>query len=330
MSQLTFTDCEYSSRPRSTKREKFLLQMEKIIPWNVWVDKIKPYYPEGKRGRKPVNIETMLRMYLMQIWFNLSDEGIEDAIYDIYPMHKFMKVNFIDNKVPDATTLLHFRHLVEEHEIGKAIFNDIAEQLDKKGLIMHGGSIVDAIIVNAPSSTKNRTGQRDPEMHQTKKGNQWYHGMKVHVGVDAGSGYVHSVTATSANVHDICEAANLVRDDDTVVYGDSGYSGLPNRDDIRNDAHLSQIEYRTNLRPGSTRPSKKHPFMDWDRRIENRKSSVRSKLEHVFQLVKQFFGYSKVVYRGIQKNLNRFFILFESANLTMCIRAGRTREFVEV
>lgn len=329
MSQLTFTDCEYSSRPRSTKREQFLLQMDKIIPWNVWVDKIKPYYPQGKRGRKPVSIETMLRMYLMQVWFNLSDEGIEDAIYDIYSMRKFMKINFIDNKVPDATTLLHFRHLVEKHEIGKAIFNDIAERLDEKGLIMHGGSIVDATIVNAPSSTKNSTGQRDPEMHQTKKGNQWYHGMKVHVGVDAGSGYVHSVTATSANVHDICEAANLVRDDDTVVYGDSGYSGLSNRDEIRKDAHLSQIEYRTNRRPGSTRPSKKHPFMDWDRRIENRKSSVRSKVEHVFQLVKQFFDYSKVVYRGIQKNLNRFFILFGSANLTMCIRAGRTREFVQ-
>ena len=327
MQQLSFVDVEYSMRRRPTKREIFLDKMDNIIPWADWVEMIKPYYPDGKRGRKPIEIEIMLRMYLMQTWFNLSDEGIEDAVYDSYAMRKFLGINFIDHQAPDATTLLHFRHLLEEHEIGKAFFNYIVERLDKAGLIMHGGTIVDATLISAPSSTKNSTGTRDPEMHQTKKGNQWYHGMKVHSGVDAGSGYVHSLTATAANVHDIHEAHKLIREDDTVVYGDSGYSGLGRRDEIAGDSHLSRIDYRTNRRPKSTRPPAGRPMMDWEQRIERRKSSSRSKVEHPFLIVKRFFGYNKVVYRGISKNLNRFFVLFGSANLTMCWRAGRTWDF---
>lgn len=327
MHQLSFVDAEYSMRRRPTKREIFLDKMEDIIPWADWVEMIRPFYPDGKRGRKPIEIETMLRMYLMQTWFNLSDEGIEDAVYDSYAMRKFLGITFIDKQVPDATTLLHFRHLLEEHEIGKAIFSYIVERLDKAGLIMHGGTIVDATLISAPSSTKNSTGTRDPEMHQTKKGNQWYHGMKVHSGVDAGSGYVHSLTATAANVHDIHEAHKLIREDDTVVYGDSGYSGLGKRDEIARDERLSRIEYRTNRRPGNTRPPAGRPMMDWERRIERRKSSSRCKVEHPFLIVKRLFGYSKVAYRGISKNLNRFFILFGSANLTMCWRAGRTWDF---
>lgn len=327
MPQLSFTDAEYGARGRKTKREQFLNQMEQIIPWSAWVERIAPYYPEGKRGRKPIGIEIMLRMYLMQIWFNLSDEGIEDAIYDIYPMRKFLGINFVEDKVPDATTLLHFRHMLEKHEIGKELFKDIVSRLDKAGLMMHGGSIVDATIVNAPSSTKNRTGKRDPEMHQTRKGNQWYHGMKAHIGVDAGSGYVHSVTATAANVHDIREAHNLVREDDMVVYGDSGYMGIGKRVEIREDEHLARVEYRTARRPKCTTPPKSQPFIDWEKRIENRKSSIRCKVEHPFLIVKKLFGYGKVVYRGIQKNLNRLFLLFGSANLLMCSRAGRTEDF---
>ena len=327
MPQLSFTDAEYGARGRKTKREQFLEQMDQIIPWSAWVARITPYYPEGKRGRRPIGIEIMLRMYLMQIWFNLSDEGIEDAIYDIYPMRKFLGINFVEDKVPDATTLLHFRHMLEKHEIGKELFKDIVSRLDKAGLMMHGGSIVDATIVNAPSSTKNRTGKRDPEMHQTRKGNQWYHGMKAHIGVDAGSGYVHSVTATAANVHDIREAHNLVREDDTVVYGDSGYMGIGKRVEIRENEHLARVEYRTARRPKSTTPPKSQPFIDWEKRIENRKSSIRCKVEHPFLIVKKLFGYGKVVYRGIQKNLNRLFLLFGSANLLMCSRAGRTEDF---
>lgn len=211
-----------------------------MIPWDYWVSIIKPYYPSGKRGRPPKSIETMLRMYLMQNWFNLSDEGIEDAIYDSYAMRSFMHLDFLTEQVPDATTLLHFRHLIEENKIGKRIFDDVKSRLEKAGLIMHGGSIVDATIIASPSSTKNKEGKRDPEMHQTKKGNQWYHGMKVHSGVDAGSGYVHTITGTPANVHDIDETVKLVREDDHVVYGDSGYSGIGKRDEIKNDDHYQK------------------------------------------------------------------------------------------
>ena len=327
--QLSFTDIEYAGRKRTTKREEFLKKMDEIIPWKKWIEIIQPHYPEGKRGRPVRGIETMLRMYLMQIWFNLSDEGIEDAIYDSYAMRSFLGINFMNEQVPDATTLLKFRHLLEENKIGEAIFNDIKDRLEKAGLIMHGGTIVDATIISAPSSTKNRTGERDPEMHQTKKGNQWYHGMKVHAGVDAGSGYVHTITGTAANVHDSQETVNLIREDDTVVYADSGYLGVPKQEAVLEDEHLSSIEYRINKRPSSLKTTDIYTGINWEKEIEHRKSSVRCKIEHAFLIVKRDFGYRKTVYRGIAKNMNRFHVLFGCANLLMCIRSGRTETFKE-
>ena len=327
MKQYTLTDIEYSRRKKKTRREEFLDTMNRMIPWDHWIDLIKPYYPSGKRGRPTRGIETMLRMYLMQNWFNLSDAGLEDAIYDSYAMRSFMNIDFYKEQVPDATTLLKFRHLLEEHHIGEQIFADVNSRLEECGLIMHGGSIVDATIVSAPSSTKNKEGKRDPEMHQTKKGNQWYHGMKIHAGVDAGSGYVHTITATSANVHDIDEAAKLIRDDDEVIYGDSGYSGMEKRPEIESDEHLSQIEYRINVRPSSIKISKNYNGRNWDKEIENRKSSTRCKVEHPFLIVKRQFGYARVVYRGLAKNFHRFNVLFASANIIMCARAGRMEEF---
>ena len=327
MKQQTFSDIEYSNRRKKTKREGFLDAMDELIPWDYWIKLIRPYYPSGKRGRPPKNIEAMLRMYLMQNWFNLSDAGIEDAIYDSYAMRSFMHLDFLTEQVPDATTLLHFRHLIENNRIGEKIFADVKARLEKAGLMMHGGTIVDATIISAPSSTKNKEGKRDPEMHQTKKGNQWYHGMKVHSGVDAGSGYVHTITGTAANVHDIDETAKPIREDDEVVYGDSGYSGAEKREEIRNDSHLSKIEFRTNKRPTSIKVSNCYKGINWEKQIENRKSSTRCKVEHPFLIVKKQFGYAKVTYRGIAKNMNRFHILFASANLIMCIRAGRSRDF---
>lgn len=325
--QLTMTDIEYAGRKRPTKRELFLKQMDEIIPWDAWVSYIQPYYPKGKRGRPVKGIEKMLRMYLMQAWFNLSDEGMEDAIYDSYAMRSFLGIDFITEQVPDATTLLKFRHLLEENGIGKKIFDDIKTRLDEGGLIMHGGTIVDATIITAPSSTKNRTGERDPEMHQTKKGNQWYHGMKVHAGVDAGTGYVHTIEGTAANVHDSTEAVNLIRPDDDVVYGDSGYLGVPAQDAVKNDEHLSHIDYQINKRPSSLKISPEYDGINWDKVIEHRKSSVRCKVEHIFLIVKRDFAYRKVAYRGIAKNMNRFHVLFGCANLLMCIRAGMTDAF---
>ena len=226
MKQQTFSDFEYAHRRKTTKREEFLDSMETIIPWKDWVEMIRPYYPQGKRGRKPIEIETMLRMYLMQNWFNLSDVAMEDAIYDSYAMRKFMRLDFISQQVPDATTLLHFRHLMESHLLGEKIFHDVTRRLESAGLMMHGGTIVDATIIAAPSSTKNQTGERDPEMHQTKKGNQWYFGMKAHIGVDDDSGLVHTVIGTAGNVSDISQAQALLHGDEQAAFGDAGYQGV--------------------------------------------------------------------------------------------------------
>lgn len=327
MQQQTFTDIEYSRRKKKTRREEFLDTMDQMIPWKDWIALIEPYYPSGKRGRPTRGIETMLRMYLMQNWFNLSDAAMEDTIYDSYAMRSFMHLDFYKEQVPDATTLLKFRHLLEEHHIGEQIFADVSSRLEKAGLIMHGGTIVNATIINAPSSTKNKEGKSDPEMHQTKKGNQWYHGMKIHSGVDAGSGYVHTITATSANVHDIDEATKLIREDDEVMYGDSGYSGMAKRPEVKSDEHLSKMEFRTNVRPSSIKVPDTYQGIQWERDIENRKSSTRCKVEHPFLIVKRQFGYARVAYRGLAKNFHRFNVLFASANMIMCARAGRLREF---
>ena len=198
--QPSFTDIEYGMRRRSTRRETFLTMLDEVIPWTEWIGAIEPHYYSGERGRKPRTIETMLRMYLLQVWFSLSDEGVEEAIYDSHAMRRFMRLDFSVEQVPDATTLLHFRHLLEKHELGKVLFEAQNRLFEENGWVMRGGSLIDATLIAAPSSTKNRDKARDPEMHQTRKGNQWYFGMKAHIGVDAGTGYVHTVTVTAANV----------------------------------------------------------------------------------------------------------------------------------
>jgi IS5 family transposase len=297
--------------------------MDKVIPWDEWISIIKPYYPDGKRGRPTRGIETMLRMYFLQIWFSLSDEMTEESIYDSHAMKKFMGVNFGNEQAPDATTLLKFRHLLERNGLCEKLFQDLNERLEANGCVMRGGSIVDATIIKAPSSTKNASGKRDPEMHQTKKGNEWHFGMKAHIGVDAGTGYVHTVTVTAANVHDITETSKLLREDDEVVYGDAGYLGIEKREEIRTDARKSRIDYRINRRRGALRRNPMSISNQWERKIESMKSSVRSKVEHVFRIIKIQFGFCKVVYRGLSKNMNRLFGLFASANAYMLAKSGR-------
>ncbi|MDR1311945.1 MAG: IS5 family transposase [Burkholderiaceae bacterium] len=323
MNQSSFSDIEYSLRKRVTKREAFLKAMDEFIPWDEWVAYIEPYYPGGQRGRPPLGIEKMLRMYLLQCWFNLSDEGIEDAIYDSYALRSFMKINFVDEQVPDATTLLKFRHLLEEHDIGKVFFHAIVATLERCGYMMRGGTIVDATLIRAPSSTKNAGKQRDPEMCQTKKGNEYYFGMKCHIGVDAGSGYVHSLETTPANTHDITVASRLIREDDEVVYGDSGYTGIEKREEIRSSPHLSAKAYRINRRPKSVQRMPQG-CIEWEKEIERRKSSVRSKVEHPFLIIKRYFGFARTVYRGLAKNTHRLYTLFACSNVLMCARACRS------
>ena len=314
--QQSFTDVEYGNRRRVSRRELFLEAMDATIPWSRWVGLIEPHYYSGTKGRKPKPVETMLRMYLLQVWFSLSDEGAEDAIYDSYAMRKFMGLDFAVEQVPDATTLLHFRHLIEKHGLGAKLLAAQNEVFDEQGWIMRGGSIVDATIIAAPSSTKNAAGARDPQMHQTKKGNQWYFGMKAHIGVDAGTGYVHSVTATAANVHDLDEISGLIRADDEVVYGDAGYQGVEKRPEVTDDGHLSHVQWRVAARKGKLRT-----MTAPDRAVESRKASVRAKVEHPFLIVKRDFGFTKTRYRGIAKNRNHLHMLFASANWLMRARA---------
>jgi IS5 family transposase len=321
--QKTFTDFEYASRKKITKREEFLNMMDRIIPWEEWISLIKPYYPDNRRGRPTRGIETMLRMYLLQVWFSLSDAMVEDSIYDSYAMRSFMGVSFGEEQAPDATTLLKFRRLIEKRGLGEVLFNDLAKRLETRGCLMRGGTIVDATIIRAPSSTKNKSHKRDPEMHQTKKGNEWYFGMKAHVGVDACSGYTHTIAGTAANTHDIAEASRLIREDDNVVYRDAGYIGIEKREEIKRDEAKSKIEYRINRRPGKMRKDPDNIGNKWELFIERQKSSVRGKVEHVFRIVKIIFGYRKVVYRGINKNLNRLYMLFASVNAYMYGKSGR-------
>lgn len=314
--QPSFTDLEYSNRRRVSRRERFLEQMDAVVPWDRWVGVIEPFYYSGTKGRRPIPLETMLRMYLLQAWFSLSDEGVEDAVYDSYAMARFMRLDFAVEQVPDATTLLHFRHLLEKHQLGEALFAEQNRIFDEEGWIMRGGTIVDATIIAAPSSTKNATGSRDPEMHQTRKGSQWYFGMKGHIGADAGSGYVHSVTATAANVHDLDEVGKLMRTDDRVGYTDAGYQGVASRPEITGDEHLKTVTWRVAARKGRLAT-----MAPPDRAEQSRLASVRAKVEHPFLIIKRDFGYTKTRYRGIAKNLNHLNVLFASANWLMRARA---------
>jgi len=325
--QPTFSDIEYSKRKRVSRREIFLKKMDTLIPWKEMAEVIQPYYYAGKRGRPPCGIEPMLRMYLLQIWYNLSDEMTEEAIYDSYAMKEFSKIDFIEEDVPDATTLLLFRHLLEENKLQEKLFETINALLEKEGMIWRGGSIVDATIIEAPSSTKNSSKSRDPDMKQTKKGNEWHFGMKAHIGADAGTGMVHSVSCTAANVHDIQQAHKLVRKEDAFVNGDAGYIGIEKREEIKNDDELSKIQWRINVRKGKEHKRQEALYREamkhlqyiaqpkWEERIEYMKSKVRSKVEHNFYIIKHLFGYRKTRYRGLAKNGAWISMLFALANI---------------
>lgn len=321
--QMSFTDYEYSLRKRTTKRDEFLKCMDEITPWDELVAIIEPYYYKNTRGRKAIPIETMLRMFMLQRWYTLADEALEDTIYDSYAMRKFMHLDFTEDSVPDATTLCKFRKIIVENGIDRMIFDAIKNFMEEHGHIMHGGTIVDATIIDAPKSTKNQKKERDPEMHQTKKGNQWYFGGKLHVGVDAGTGLVHSLEATAANVNDSIPAHKLLREDDEVVYGDAAYCAVEKHEEVKNDPNLSKIEFRTNKQ----KPYRKNAWKEgqgtyWLRYMEYQKSRVRSKVEYVFHIVKDVFGFRKTRYRGIRKLEAVGNILMASANLYM-IRKGQ-------
>ena len=301
---------------KKTRKREFLEQMNKVVPWDVLVGVVEPHWPKSKTGRPPFAIETMLRIHYLQQWFGLSDPAMEEALHDMPVYREFAKLDGVLDRLPDESTILRFRHLLEKHDLATDMLRIVNDLLAYKGLLLKSGTAVDATLISAPSSTKNAEGKRDPEMHQTKKGNQWYFGMKAHIGADAGTGYVHSVTATAANVHDLDEAANLVRDDDEVAYADAGYQGAQKRPEITGDEHRSKIQWRVAARKGTLKTMHAH-----DRDVESRQAGVRAKVEHPFLIVKRDFGFTKTRYRGIGKNLNHLHVLFASANWLMRARA---------
>ena len=314
--QISFSELAYASKKKVTRRERFLADMEKIIPWSLLISEITPHYPKsGYRGRQPIGVERMLRMYIAQQCFGLSDEGIEDAIYDSQSIRRFVGVDLSRESAPDATTLLKFRRILETNKLTERIFVVINTHLAQKGLLLREGTIVDATIISAPSSTKNEERQRDPQMHQTKKGNQWYFGMKAHIGVDASSGIVHTVVTTSANVHDVTQAHLLLHGEEKIAYGDSGFVGVEKRKESNQN-----VQWHVAMRPGQRRAlpdSVEGRILD---AFERLKAQVRAKVEHPFRIIKNIFGLRKVRYRGLEKNTAQLMTLFGLCNLLLCKR----------
>lgn len=303
--QWSFAGLAWSGKGKVTRRERFLAEMNAVIPWERVRELIEPYYPKAGRGRQPVGLEKMLRIYFLQQWFDLSDPAAEDAIYDSESMRRFVGVELGEEAIPDETTILRFRHLLEEHELTKRIFEEIGSLLEERGLLLKRGTIVDATILSAPSSTKNASGRRDPEMRQTKKGNTWYFGMKVHVGTDK-RGVVHSLTTTDAAAADIRQLPQLMHGEERELYGDRAYWSESDR-----QAHeAAGVRYRVNRRGTS-----KTPLSEYWKRINRSRSRVRARCEHPLLVVKRLWGFEKVRYRGLAKNTARVYAAFALANL---------------
>jgi IS5 family transposase len=293
---------------RPTRRERFLAEMEAAVPWAELLQVIEPYYPKdpGRQGgRPPRGLETMLRIHLLQHWFTLSDPGVEDALYESPVLRRFVGVDLGREPVPDETTIMRFRHLLEAHQLGQRLFEAVNTVLRGKGLLLQKGTIVDATIIHAPSSTKNVTGERDPEMCQTKKGEQWYFGMKLHIGVDVDSTAIHSLDVTAANVHDGNCLANLLHGKERAVYGDQAFAG---RGDVI-AAHAPRAKDLTNERVRWR--DTEHPA----HRRNRRKAPIRAKVEHPFHTIKRVFGFAYTRLKGIAKNTNRLYVTCAMANL---------------
>ena len=304
--QQTFASAAWNRKGKTTRRERFLAEMDAVIPWSALVGLIEPYYPSSGKGRPPHELERMLRIYFLQQWFNLSDPQAEDAIYDSESMRRFARVELGDDKIPDESTILRFRHLLEKHRLTAAIFEAVKDLLEEQRLTLRAGTIVDATIIAAPSSTKNATGTRDPEMKQTRKGQSWHFGMKLHIGTDR-RGIVHSLTATHAAAADLPQLPHLLHGEESAIYGDQAYW----KEADRREFEASGVRYRINRRaPGGNRNLSQR----W-RRINRARSRTRARGEHPFHVVKRLWGFTKVRYRGIAKNLARAQTMFALANL---------------
>jgi IS5 family transposase len=310
MSQISFADAEYAGKRKKTRREIFLEEMELVVPWKALLKLIEPFYPVAGRGRRPYPMESILRVHLLQNWFSYSDPAMEEALYEIASLRTFAHLS-LSEPIPDETTILNFRHLLEEYDLAEDILKLVNAHLARKGLLLKKGSIVDATIIAAPSSTKNAQGKRDPEMHQAQKGNQWHFGMKAHIGVDADSGLVHTVTTTAANEADVVQVADLLHGKEEHVWADSGYRGAQRR------VNRDDLQWHIAGRPSDMAKMPEGRAKTKLRKEEHRKASVRAKVEHPFRVIKRQFGLVKVRFRGLQKNTAQVVTLFALSNLWM-------------
>ena len=306
---------------KRTRKREFLGEMERVVPWAALVALITPYAPEGKRGRPPFAVETMLRVHFMQQWFTLSDPAMEEALHDMPLFREFAGLNW-DTAVPDETTILRFRRLLEDNKLAPQILALVNELLGAKGLLLRAGTVVDATLIAAPSSTKNASGERDPEMKQSKKGNQWFFGMKAHIGVDADSGLVHTVRGTTGSVNDVVEANSLLHGEEIEAWGDAGYLGAAKRPDAQDG-----VRWNIAMRPGKRRALDKDNVIDaLIDKVEKLKAGIRAKVEHPFRVIKRQFGHVKVRYRGLKKNTAQLHTLFALSNLWMVRRQRCTMQ----
>jgi len=310
---MSFGDAEFANKKKRTRRELFLADMEKVVPWKELVKLLEPFYCTGERGRRPYPLQTMLRVHLMQNWFGLSDPAMEEALYEIASMRGFAKLTLV-RSIPDETTILNFRRRIEENDLAEDILSVVNKHLSRKGLMLKRGTIVDATIISAPSSTKNEDGERDPEMHQTKKGEQWYFGMKAHIGVDADSGLVHTVTTTPANEADVEQVADLLHGKEKVVHADAGYTGAQER------VERKGLQWKIAIKRGKLKAMKESAAKRRLEEAEKRKASIRARVEHPFRVIKRQFGLMKVRFRGLAKNTTHIVTLFALSNLWMARR----------
>ncbi len=301
---------------KRTRRREFLDEMDRVVPWSDLVAEIAPFMPEGRRGRPPFPVESLLRIHFMQQWFTLSDPAMEEALHDVPLFRDFAGLGGWDDRLPDESTILRFRHVLEKHKLAERILATVNLLLGAKGLMLRSGTVVDATLIAAPSSTKNASGERDPEMHQSKKGQQWYFGMKAHIGVDADSGLVHTVRGTSGHVNDVIEANSLLHGEETDAFGDAGYQGASKRPDAK-----AKVNWHIAMRPGLRKELDKETTMGkLIDQIERTKAQIRAKAEHPFRVIKRQFGHVKVRYRGLAKNTAQLHTLFALSNLWMARR----------
>jgi len=310
--QGSFSQAEYGAKKKQTRRDRFLAEMEQVVPWARLVERLRPLYPKGERGRPPIGLERMLRIHFLQQWYGLADGAMEDALYDSQALRGFAGIDLAVTGVPEETTILNFRHWLEQHELSQVLFAEVSAMLEERGLLMRQGTIVDATIIAAPPSTKNKSKSRDPEMHQTRKGNQWHFGMKAHIGVDVASGVVHTVIGTAANEADINQTASLLHGQEEDVFADAGYTGADKRPEHEDRDVCWNIAIKRSIIKALPKG-----LRDLAEPVERALAQVRAVVEHPFHIVKNLFRHKKLRYRGLAKNTAQLRTLFALANLVI-------------